>query len=64
MFSGILTLATQGLPKGVQNDFEVVGDSLLQWWLSTNAKEVNEALPFLRKLQELIGPDKPFEHPV
>ncbi|ABM77776.1 Conserved hypothetical protein [Prochlorococcus marinus str. MIT 9303] len=33
-----------------------MGDSLLQWWLSTNAKEVNEASPFLRKLQELSVP--------
>ncbi|CAX32120.1 Conserved hypothetical protein [Prochlorococcus marinus str. MIT 9313] len=41
-----------------------MGYSLLQWWLSTNAKEVNEASPILRKLQELIGPDKSFEHPI
>jgi len=30
-----------------------VGDSLLQWWLSTNAKEVNEASLFMAQVARI-----------
>ncbi len=30
-----------------------MGDSLLQWWLSTNAKEVNEASLFMAQVARI-----------
>ncbi|KGG29651.1 hypothetical protein EV14_1242 [Prochlorococcus sp. MIT 0703] len=37
MFSRVLSLGPQDFPNGSTVGFEVVGNSLLQWWITINA---------------------------